>query len=79
MAKVKIYCVQPFWRAGPTKLARGELRQFKKEELARKAGETAARRLGGAIVYSVAGDPDYDQWDAPSLIISLGDVPDVRF
>jgi hypothetical protein len=79
VARMTIYCVQPFWRAGPTKLARGELRQFRDEARARRAGEAAARRLGGALVYSVAGDPDYDNWDAPRFMARIGEVPDVRF
>lgn len=79
MARTTVYCVQPFWRAGPTKLARGDLRQFMKEDQARRAGEAAARRMGGAIVYSVTGEPDYEQWDAPKLVVSIGQVPEVAF
>lgn len=79
MTQITVYCVQPFWRAGPTKLARGDLKQFQDEGKARRAGENAARRLGGAIVYSVVGNPDYEHWEPPRLVLQLGDVPEVQF
>ena len=31
------------------------------------------------IVYSVTGEPDYEQWDAPKLVVSIGQVPEVAF
>lgn len=79
MARVTIFCVQPFWRAGPDKLAHGELRQFEQERAARRAGEATARRVGGALVYSVEGDPDFEQWGKPRLLAAHGEVPNIRF
>lgn len=79
MARTTIYCVQPFWRAGATKLARGDLRQFLREDSARRAGECAARKQGGAIVFAVVGDPEFEHWEAPRLIAQHGDVPVVEF
>lgn len=78
-ARVTIYCVQPYWRAGPTKLARGDLRQYRCREKASQAGDTAARRLGGALVYSVTGCPEFETWDPPRLVKRIGDVPEVSF
>lgn len=77
--KLTVFCVQPFWRAGPDKLAHGELRQFAREEDARRAGEATARRVGGALVYAVDGDPDFDSWSRPRLLAVHGDVPRVTF
>ncbi len=79
MARVTFYCVQPFWRAGPTKLARGELRQYEHEACARRAGAASARKLGGAIVYQVCGDPEFDHWERPRHIVTLGETPEVVF
>lgn len=75
MGRITVYCVQSFWRAGPAKLARNDLRQFDSERRAREIGESEARRQGGAIVYSVSGSPEFDHWDPPRLIVALGDVP----
>lgn len=74
MPKTTIYCVQPFWKDG-RKLARGPLKQFKKEEEARAAGEVAAKRNAGVLVFSVAGSPEADVWDEPIVILKRGDVP----
>lgn len=79
MAREKIYCVQPFWPAGAGRLAHGELRQFPKEAAAKRAGEATARRVGGALVYVVEGDPDFDTWNPPRLIARHGAVPDIKF
>ena len=79
MARVTIFCVQPFWRAGPNKLAHGELRQFDREPAALRAGEATARRVGGALVYSVEGDPEFQQWEKPRLLASHGEVPEITF
>lgn len=78
MPKVTIYCVQPFWRDG-RKLAHGALQQYACEVKARRAGERSARRLDGAIVYSVTGDPIFEEWSQPRLIAALGQVPRLEF
>lgn len=74
MPKKTIYCVQPFWRDGH-KLAKGTPKQFKTEEEARGAGEIAAKRNAGVLVFSVAGSPETDVWDDPLVIFKRGDVP----
>ena len=74
MAKLTTYWVQPFRRSGPARLARGDLRQYETEARARRAGEAAARRLGGAVVFAVRGDPELDAWDRPRHIASLGET-----
>ena len=79
LGRVTVYCVQPFWRAGPTKLAAGELRQFNDAGEAERVGRASARRHAGALVYSVAGHPDFEQWDPPKLLFKLGEVPDIAF
>lgn len=79
MARVTIFCVQPFWRDGTSKLAHGELRQFLREREARRAGEAAARRVGGAVVYAVDGDPDFESWGRPRLLARHGEVPELAF
>ena len=79
MGRVTIYCVQPYWRAGGGKLAHGELRQFDVEKEARRAGEATARRVGGALVYAVDGDPEFERWAKPRLLASHGEVPDISF
>lgn len=78
MARVTVFCVQPFW-LDRRKLVHGQRRQFKKAEEALRAGEAAARRNAGAIVYSVEGDPEYDDWAEPKVLASLGQVPEVVF
>lgn len=78
MTSVTIYCVQPFWN-DRSKLAHGTLRQFSQRDKALRAGEAAARQVGGAIVYSVEGDPLFETWAPPRLIATHGAVPDVRF
>lgn len=78
MTSVTIYCVQPFWNDS-RRLAHGTLRQFTCERRARRAGEAAARQVGGAIVYSVEGDPAFEAWSQPQLLATHGAVPDVRF
>lgn len=79
MPRVTVYCVQPFCRAGASKLASGDLRQFEAEHVALRAGHIAAIKQGGAIVYSVAGDPEADHWESPRLVASMGDVPEISF
>lgn len=79
MSTVTIYYVQPFWRAAPTKLARGGLRKFHSLADARRVASAAARRNAGVIVYQVEGWPEFDTWKPPSLIDVHGQVPDVRF
>lgn len=79
MARVTVFYVQPFSRAGPKKLTRGDLRQYADEPKARRAGEVAARRNAGAIVYSVEGNPEYEDWAPPRHIASFGDVPEMQF
>jgi hypothetical protein len=78
MARVTIYCVQPFWRSGQ-KLAHGELQEFGRERDARRAAERAGRREAGAIVYAVDGCPVFDVWSRPRLIAKHGDVPAIEF
>ncbi|MDO8912330.1 MAG: hypothetical protein Q8N10_03470 [Phenylobacterium sp.] len=78
MASVTIYCVQPYWTDG-RKLAHGSLRQFKRRSDAIRAGETAARRNAGAIVYVVEGDPEFESWSRPRLLAAHGQVPEVAF
>lgn len=78
MVSVTIYCVQPFWRDGH-KLAHGVLQQHPCEGSAKRAGERAARRNDGALVYSVTGDPVFDEWGRPQLVASIGAVPRVEF
>lgn len=79
MTRVTVYCVQPFWRVGATKLARGDMQKFMYKEKARRAGVSAARRLGGAIVYSVTGCPEFETWEEPKLVEAIGVVPEVKF
>ena len=78
MAIETTYWVQPYW-SDRAKLARGVLRQFARREAALRAGEAAARQVGGAIVYSVDGDPAFAEWERPRLLAAHGSVPDVRF
>lgn len=79
MATVTVYYVQPFWRAGPTKLARGDLRQYEVQRQALSAGEAAARRQGGALVFSMRGNPEFEFWEKPRLVKAIGEVPEVEF
>jgi len=79
MAMTTIYCMQPFWRAGPSKLARGDMRQFLCETAAVMAGEAASRCQAGALVYSVTGNPDFDYWTAPRFVAAIGEVPPISF
>lgn len=79
MSRVTIYCVQPFWRAAPTKLARGDMRQFICIDEARRVAAAALRRNAGVIVYKVEGSPEFDTWQAPKLVCQMGEVPAVRF
>jgi hypothetical protein len=72
--KTLIYCVQPYWDDG-RRLAHGALRQFTTPQAALRAGEAAARQLGGAVVYLVEGDPEFDDWGDPVLLASHGLVP----
>jgi hypothetical protein len=78
LASVTFYCVQPFWN-DRAKLAHGTLRQFKHRDRALRAGEAAARQVGGAIVYSVEGDPEFQTWSAPRLLAKHGAVPAISF
>jgi hypothetical protein len=79
MAKETTYWVQPFRRAGAARLARGDLRRYETEARARRAGAAAARRLGGAVVFAVSGDPEFEHWEQPRHIASLGETPSVVF
>ena len=78
MARQTIYCVQPYWSDG-RKLSQGLLRQFAHEAQALRAGQSAARQVGGAIVYCVAGDPEFEDWDRPRSIAVFGAVPELVF
>lgn len=78
MPAMTVYCVQPFWHDG-RRLAHGTLRQFSREGEARKVGEATARRVGGALVYAVDGDPEFESWSKPRLLASIGRVPEVVF
>lgn len=68
------YGVQPFWHDG-RRLARGDLQQFRTEVEATRAAERLYDNHAGVLVYSVTGDPDYDAWQEPRTIATLGSVP----
>lgn len=71
--KVTIYCVQPYWWDG-RKLALSEVRRFRTlDEAEREAGKAYARHAGVAV-YSVSGWPDYDAWEDPKLVNSVGAI-----
>lgn len=78
MALVTIYCVQPFWNDG-RKLAHCTLQQFTDRAAAMRAGERAAWRGAGAVVYSLEGDPEREDWGRPQFLARLGDVPEIGF
>lgn len=44
-----------------------------------RAGERAAWRGAGAVVYSLEGDPEREDWGRPQFIARLGDVPEIGF
>lgn len=75
MGRVTYYCVQSFRRAGPCRFASNALRQFPSERRAVAAGESAARRHAGAVVYRVSGNPEFDHWEAPRILGVFGEVP----
>lgn len=70
-----VFCVETFWRASPTKLERGVLRQFGERQAAIEAAKVMARRRSGVLVYSVTGEPVADIWQAPRIIARYGDAP----
>lgn len=73
-----VYCVQPYWRDG-SKLAHGELSQFRTEKEARKAARRAYDHHAGVLIYSVRGCPEFDAWRDPRPVAQHGDVPALEF
>lgn len=78
MARVTLYCVQPFHQKGK-KLVGGDLRQYKKPEDALRVGESAASRSAGVLVYEIEGDAEFDDWGEPKVLAKHGEVPEVNF
>lgn len=75
MSVKTVYCVQPFWRSGK-RLVRAEMRQFKQEDEARRAGERFYKNHAGVMVYSMEGDPEYeDSWGQLKVVATFGEVP----
>lgn len=74
MKAITVYCVQPFWQSG-RRLAQGDLRQTDNQDRAWEMARSAARRNAGVILYSVTGNPEYDDWSEPTILARLGEVP----
>lgn len=70
-----VYCVQAFWHDG-RKLAKGRLRQFLDEDLARQAGRAASGAHAGVVVFRVRGEPEFETWSEPEVLDAYGTVPE---
>lgn len=75
MRRITYYCVQSFRRTGSRRFAANAIRPFRSVSGAMAAGESAARRHAGAIVYQVSGSPEFDHWEAPRILTVFGEVP----
>lgn len=74
MAKRTIYCVQAYGgRAG--RLVPRPLQQFGSAREALQSGERLSPRVSGVVVFRVSGEPDFDQWDDPEVLVARGQVP----
>ena len=71
---VVVYCVETFWRRGPT-LERGQRSEHGSVAAATAEGERQARRRSGVLVYSVEGDPQSGIWQAPRVVARFGETP----
>lgn len=71
--KVTIYCVQPYWWDG-RKLAHGSPEQYRTREEAKRVAKKLYAWHAGVAVYAVCGWPEYEAWDEPTLVDSVGSV-----
>ncbi|SEF06144.1 hypothetical protein SAMN05444161_8663 [Rhizobiales bacterium GAS191] len=75
MPRVTRFGVLPILRnIGSTLTPLRVVHAFSAEEATRKA-DVFASVVGGAVVFSKAGDPDLDQWEAARIISRHGEVP----
>lgn len=76
MGQITVYCVETFWR-DRGHMAKGQLRQFGREDEALEAGRLLGGRMPGVLVYQMRGSPKADFWEDPVILATHGDVPGV--
>lgn len=66
--------VQTFKKQG-RRLIAGPPQVCKTPEQARARGLKASEHSDGVLVFSVTGEPEFDEFDAPVVMASYGEVP----
>lgn len=67
--------VQTFKKKGRM-LVGSPLEKCKTSDQARMRGLRASDHALGVLVFSVTGEPEFDEFDAPVVIASYGEVPE---
>jgi hypothetical protein len=73
MAVTELF-VQTFKRQGRRLIAK-QVERCKGVDQARARGERAAERADGVIVFSITGEPEFGEFEAPMVLARFGDVP----
>lgn len=66
--------VQTFKRQGK-KLVASQPERCRDEIQARKRGQKAAEYAAGVLVFSVSGEPEFNEYEPPVVLSRFGDVP----
>lgn len=66
--------VQTFKKQG-RRLIGGQPQQCKTPDQARVKGLRASDTAIGVVVYSITGEPEFGEFDAPVVLASYGEVP----
>lgn len=73
-----MHFVQTFTKQGRRYIS-GQPQSCKTSDHALSRGLRAAERMAGVVVFSITGEPEFGEFDAPVVLARHGDVPQDAF